>query len=217
MLKRSLAEFLGTYVLVLIGPGAVVVDNVSGGMLGNAGIALAFGVVVWAMIACLGKISGAHINPAVSLALTLSRHLERRFLLPYILAQLTGGIAAAFTLAAIWPDEASYGPTLLSTPLSGGILLEFGSTALLMASIYWSIHSEARQKYVSLIVGATVGLLAFFVGPLTGASMNPARSLGPALASDTLSHLWVYLVVTTLGALAVGFHYRLKYVDHNLD
>lgn len=212
-----MAEFVGTYFLVLVGPGAVVVDSVTGGALGNLGISIAFGVIVWLMILWLGRTSGAHINPAVSLSFALSGHLEWKMLLPYIVSQLAGGIAGAYTLRAIWPDEGSYGPTLLSTSLTDGILFEFFSSAILMASIYWSIHRESRRKWVSVIVGATVGVLAFTVGPETGASMNPARSLGPALASENLTHLWLYLIITSLGTLAIGLYYRLRHVEHTID
>ena len=204
------AEFIGTYLLVFLGPGAAVVDSLYGG-LGAFGIGVAFGVVVWAMIRLLGATSGAHINPAVSIAFAWSGDLPWNRVLPFILAQCSGALAASYTHVLIWPEVERYGMSSFEGHWTYGFGLELGLTVVLMGSIYFAIHTEARRKWVATIVGTTVGLEAWLVGPYCGASMNPARSLGPAVASGDISQLWVYIVATSLGALLVAAGVKARY------
>ena len=204
------AEFIGTYLLVFLGPGAAVVDSLYGG-LGAFGIGVAFGVVVWAMIRLLGATSGAHINPAVSIAFACSGDLPWNRVLPYIVAQCSGALAASYTHVLMWPEVERYGMTSFEGHWTYGFGLELGLTIVLMGSIYFAIHTEARRKWVATIVGTTVGLEAWLVGPYCGASMNPARSLGPAVASGDISQLWVYIVATSMGALLVAAGVKARY------
>ena len=204
------AEFIGTYLLVFLGPGAAVVDSLYGG-LGAFGIGVAFGVVVWAMIRLLGAIGGAHINPAVSIAFAWSGDLPWNRVLPYILTQCSGALAASYTHVLIWPEVERYCMTSFEGHWTFGFGLELGLTMVLMGSIYFAIHTEARRKWVATIVGTTVGLEAWLVGPYCGASMNPARSLGPAVASGDISQLWVYIVATSVGALLVAAGVKTRY------
>ena len=204
------AEFIGTYLLVFLGPGAAVVDSLYGG-LGAFGIGVAFGVVVWAMIRLLGATSGAHINPAVSIAFAWSGDLPWNRVLPFILAQCSGALAASYTHVLIWPEVERYGMSSFEGHWTYGFGLELGLTVVLMGSIYFAIHTKARRKWVATIVGTTVGLEAWLVGPYCGASMNPARSLGPAVASGDVSQLWVYIVATSLGALLVAAGVKARY------
>lgn len=204
------AEFIGTYLLVFLGPGAAVVDSLYGG-LGAFGIGVAFGVVVWAMIRLLGATGGAHINPAVSIAFAWSGDLPWNRVLPYILTQCSGALAASYTHVLIWPEVERYGMTSFEGHWTFGFGLELGLTMVLMGSIYFAIHTEARRKWVATIVGTTVGLEAWLVGPYCGASMNPARSLGPAVASGDISQLWVYIVATSVGALLVAAGVKTRY------
>ena len=204
------AEFIGTYLLVFLGPGSAVVDSLYGG-LGAFGIGVAFGVVVWAMIRLLGATSGAHINPAVSIAFAWSGDLPWNRVLPYILTQCSGALAASYTHVLIWPEVERYGMTSFEGHWTFGFGLELGLTMVLMGSIYFAIHTEARRKWVATIVGTTVGLEAWLVGPYCGASMNPARSLGPAVASGDISQLWVYIVATSVGALLVAAGVKARY------
>lgn len=204
------AEFIGTYLLVFLGPGAAVVDSLYGG-LGAFGIGVAFGVVVWAMIRLLGATSGAHINPAVSIAFACSGDLPWNRVLPYILAQCSGALAASYTHVLMWPAVERYGMSSFEGHWTFGFGLELGLTIVLLGSIYFAIHTKARRKWVATIVGTTVGLEAWLVGPYCGASMNPARSLGPAVASGDVSQLWVYIVATCVGALLVAAGVKARY------
>lgn len=204
------AEFIGTYLLVFWGPGAAVVDSLYGG-LGAFGIGVAFGVVVRAMIRLLGATSGAHINPAVSIAFAWSGDLPWNRVLPYIVTQCSGALAASYTHVLIWPEVERYGMTSFEGHWTFGFGLELGLTMVLMGSIYFAIHTEARRKWVATIVGTTIGLEAWLVGPYCGASMNPARSLGPAVASGDISQLWVYIVAASVGALLVAAGVKTRY------
>ena len=209
-LKKALVgEFLGTFLLVLIGVGSCVYENAGGG-LGAAGIGFFFGLSVALAVLIFGKWSGAHINPAVSVAFVLTGHLERRKLLPYTVAQCAGALAASGLHTVIWPEVDNYGVTGFEMNWTGGFALEFGLTALLMGSIYWAIATAKRSRHVALVAGCVVGLEAWLAGPLCGASMNPVRSLSPAIVSGDCSQLWVYLIATTLGAAVIALAFKPK-------
>ena len=196
-LSRALAaELIGTFALVFFGPGAAVVDAQTGA-LGHAGVALVFGLTVMVVIASLAPISGAHINPAATLALTLSGRFPRQRALPYILAQLIGAALSAFTLLILFGLKGNLGVTLPAGSLSQAFVLEAVMTFFLLLA--------ALRSGLPWVVGGVVGLEAMMGGPITGASMNPARSFGPALASGIWTAHWVYWAAPLLGAgLAVA-------------
>jgi aquaporin NIP len=201
-MKRVFAEFLGTFVLVFAGTGAIVVNEVTGGVIGHAGIALVFGLVVLAMIHAFGDVSGAHINPAVTIAFAAAGRFPWNEVAAYIAAQLAGAFAASGLLKYLFPASATLGATLPAGAVSQSFILEVVLTAILMLVIL-SVSTGAKEKGITagIAIGAVVGLEAMFAGPICGASMNPARSLAPAVMSGHFEHLWLYPVATVLGAL----------------
>lgn len=208
--RRAAAEGIATFALVFAGCGAIVTNAEYGG-LGVTGIALAFGLVIAAMVYATGHLSGAHINPAVTIAFTLTRHFPLRDAAVYVAAQLSGALAGAYLLLAIWPSEpGSLGVTSPSVGLGSAFAYELILTAFLMFVII-SVATDTRAvgSAAALAIGGTVALDAVFGGPVTGASMNPARSLGPALATGDLSDLWLYLAAPVVGAALGGGAYQL--------
>lgn len=209
--RRAAAEAIGTFVLVLVGCGAIVTNAQRHGALGVVGIGLAFFLVLLAAIAALGHISGAHFNPGVSLSFFLTRHLPVRELAGYVIAQFVGATLAALVLLAVWPHHpASLGATVPSIVAGRALLLEVLLTALLMFVIM-SVATDTRAvgAPAALAIAAAVGLAAIAFGPLTGASLNTARSFGPAVASGNWHDFWVYiagpLIGAPLGALSYEF------------
>jgi len=203
--KHALAEFMGTFALVFTGCGAIVINQVSGGTITHPGIALTFGFIVLALIYTLGDVSGAHLNPAVTFNFWLAGRFERSGVLPYILAQVTGALLACAVLRTLFPAHPTLGATLPAGSAWQSFVLELVMTWLLMLVIL-SVSTGAKEKGITagIAIGSVIALEAMFGGPISGASMNPARSLAPALVSGNLQHLWVYLLAPTLGgALAV--------------
>lgn len=205
-MRRVLAEALGTFCLVFAGTGAIVVDQVSGGMVTHVGVALTFGLIVMAMIYGLGDVSGAHLNPAVTVGFVLARRFALRDMPGYVLAQVGGALAASLLLRVLFPLSPTLGATLPAGSAWQSLVLEIVLTFMLMLVIL-SVSSGPKEKGVmaGIAVGGVVGLEALFAGPISGASMNPARSLAPALVSGEVGSLWVYLVAPVVGAgLAVA-------------
>ena len=212
-LQQVLAECLGTFCLVFAGTGAVVVNQWHPDHpIGHVGIALTFGLVVMAVIYAIGEKSGAHINPAVTLGFWVAGQFEGRKVGPYLLAQFVGAIGASFLLKILFPTIEDLGCTLPAGSWSQSFVFEFVLTAILMFVILLVANGSAvAQAMAGVAIGGTVALEAMFAGPVCGASMNPARSLGPAVASGKFEHLWIYLVATILGAiLAVGLYWALS-------
>jgi aquaporin NIP len=210
LIRRAAAEGLGVFALVFAGCGAIVAEAEHPGSLGTVGIALVFGLIVMAMVYATGHLSGAHLNPAVTLAFVLTRHLPRAEALAYLAAQVAGALAAAALLAAVWPSQpASLGATLPSVGSGNAFVYELVLTAFLMFVIM-AVATDTRAvgAAAAIAIGGTVGLDALFGGPVTGASMNPARSLGPALVSGELHDLWIYLAAPILGAAAGALAYQ---------
>ncbi|WP_432799747.1 MIP/aquaporin family protein [Poriferisphaera sp. WC338] len=200
-LKACVAEALGTFALVLAGTGAIVFNDVSNGAITHLGIALTFGLIVMAMIAALGPISGAHINPAVSIAFVLGRKCCPFKCTCFIIAQLIGAFTASFLILVMYPDHPTLGSTLPAGPAIHSFILEMILTFFLMLVILQvALTPGTPPVLIPLAIGATVGLEALFAGPITGASMNPARSIAPAIASGNLQHLWLYIAAPIIGA-----------------
>ncbi len=208
--REVLAEFIGTFTMVFAGTGAVVVNQVSQGALTHLGISFVFGAVVSALIYTLGHVSGAHFNPAVTLALWQGGFVRRSRVLPYILAQVTGAIAASFVLFLAFGNVAKLGATLpLNNHWMQSLILEILLTFILMLVIFGSaLDRRAPKGFAGLAIGLTVALEAACMGPITGASMNPARSLGPALVTGLWQHQWLYWIAPIVGAQLATIVYR---------
>ena len=201
-MKKCAAEFFGTFALVFAGTGAIVINQASGGAITHVGVALTFGLVVLAMIYALGDVSGAHLNPAVTFGFFAARRFERRSVLPYIASQIAGATLASALMRFLFPANETLGATLPAGPPSQSFVLEIVLTALLMFVIL-GVSTGAKEKGITagVAVGAVIAFEALFAGPISGASMNPARSFAPALVSGHLEHLWIYLVAPMVGAL----------------
>jgi MIP family channel proteins len=215
--KECLAELVGTYLLVLVGPASVVVSSLVPSMLGIESlflIALTFGGTVGILILALGKHSGTVINPAVTVAAASARLLKKGMLAPYLTFQISGGLLAGVTLRFLFGSvdvKTSLGSTKLALGINPilGIIIEATGTFFLALSALIASSSTKRPITQALLVGVTLFILIIFLGPLTGASFNPARSLGPSLASGYLENLYVYLVGPIFGALIAGVVFRV--------
>jgi MIP family channel proteins len=209
--SQCVAEGLGTFGLVFAGPGAIMIDTLSKGQITHVGVGLVFGLIIATMIYAFGHISGAHFNPAVTLAFVLTRHFPIRRLLFYWAAQLVGATLSALCLRLLLGNVASLGATLPEG--SGGAWQSFGLETLLtffLMIVIMAMATDTRAvgQATALAIGGTVMLEALFAGPISGASMNPARSLGPALVSWTWTDQWVYLAGPFLGAILGAFVYQ---------
>jgi aquaporin Z len=198
--NRYFAEATGTFALVFAGCGAIVVDELYGGVLGHLGVSTVFGLIVMAMIYAVGNISGAHINPAVTIGFMIAGRFDRRLVLPYVGSQLTGAVLASLLLALLFPTHETLGATLPSGSVLQSFIMELVLSFLLMFVIL-NVSSGHMEKGImaGVAVGGMVGLEALIGGPVSGASMNPARSLGPALVSGNIQHLWVYILAPIAG------------------
>lgn len=203
MTRKLLAEVLGTFGLIFTGCGAIVVNDVTGGVVGHLAICTVFGLIVMAVVYAFGDVSGAHINPAVTIAFWISGRFPMKEVVPYILAQSVGSILACVLLRLMFPNESTYlGATLVSDTIPQAFLMEVVITFLLMLIIIMvATGSKEVGTLAGIAIGATVALLALVGGPITGASMNPARSLGPALVSGHLENLWLYITAPIIGAV----------------
>jgi MIP family channel proteins len=203
LLRRSIAEAIATFALVFAGCGAIVTDATRDGVLGAGGVAAVFGLVIMVMVYATGHLSGAHINPAVTIAFTATRHFPPRDAVAYISAQLAGATAAALLLLAVWSTKpVALGATVPSLDAGRALLYEIVLTAVLMFVIV-AVATDTRAvgAAAAIAIGGAVALDALFGGPLTGASMNPARSFGPALAAGEWTDFWVYVLGPVTGAV----------------
>lgn len=209
LLQRVGAECIGTYALVTAGCGAIIV-NTQTQALTHIGVAMTFGLVIMVMIAATGHISGAHFNPAVTFAFALTRHFPWREVAAYIVGQLLGALAAALTLLVLFGNVAYLGATLPSGSLWQSFGLEILLTAFLMfVIISVATDTQAVGELAAVAIGATVALDALFGGPISGASMNPARSLAPALVSGEWVNQWIYVIAPMIGASLGAIVYQM--------
>lgn len=201
-MRRYSAEAIGTFALVFCGTGAIIINQETNGAVSHAGIAITFGLIVMSMIYALGDISGAHLNPAVSIAFTLAGRFKLKELIPYIISQVSGALLASLVLRYLFPSNELLGATLPAGTAGQSFVLEFILTFFLMLVIInVATGSKEQGMFAGLAIGAVVMLEAMFAGPICGASMNPARSLAPAIVSGHLEHLWIYLSATVAGAV----------------
>jgi len=199
--KKYIAELIGTFALVFCGTGSIIINDVTGGVVSNVGIGITFGMIVMVMIFAFGNISGAHINPAVTIAFAVTDRFDKKLVTPYIIAQLIGGLLASIVLRLMFLDHDDLGTT---SPLGSWyqtFIMEVILTYFLMLVILFVSQNRAVSQFTAIAVGATVMMEAIFAGPITGASMNPARSIAPAIVSGYSDDLWIYVLSTIIGAL----------------
>lgn len=215
-MRKYLAEFVGTFTMVFCGTGAMVIDQQTGGGVTHAGVAITWGLIVMCMIYAFGDASGAHMNPAVSIAFTVARRFKISLLPGYIISQLAGAVLASLTLRLLFPVNATLGATLPAGSEMQSFVLELLLTFFLMLVIMQVAHGSKEQgMYAGIAIGAVVGLEAMFAGPICGASMNPARSIAPAIVSGHTGHLWIYIAAPITGAsLAIPLW---RYLSNSLD
>jgi aquaporin NIP len=201
MIQKSIAEIIGTFALVFCGTGAIVIDNVTGGGVTHVGVSITFGLVVMAMIYGLGDVSGAHLNPAVSIAFTLAGRLPLKSLGIYLISEIVGASLASLMLRFLFPTDELLGTTLPAGSAWQSFILELILTFFLMLVIMGvATGSKEQGLFAGIAIGSVILLEAMFAGPICGASMNPARSLAPAIVSGHLENLWVYLSAPVIGA-----------------
>lgn len=208
-MKKYIAEFIGTFALVFCGTGAIIINEITSGAVSHVGIAITFGLIIMSMIYAIGEISGAHMNPAVTIAFAINGNFKWRETVPYISSQLAGAIAASCILTFLFPSSINLGSTM---PLAGAMqsfVLEIILTFFLMFVILQvATGSKEQGMFAGLAIGGVILLEAMFAGPVSGASMNPARSFAPALISGHWEYLWVYLTAPFIGSTMAVIAYR---------
>ncbi len=201
-MRKYLAEVIGTFALIFCGTGAIVINQETGGVITHAGIAATFGLIVAAMIYTVGDISGAHLNPAVTIAFCVAKAFPVKEIIPYLLSQGVGAFLASIALKFLFPNNQFLGSTIPAGSEMQSFILELILTFILMFTILNVAKGSKEQgMFAGLAIGSVVLLEAMFAGPICGASMNPIRSLSPAVISGHMEHLWVYLSAPTLGAI----------------
>lgn len=202
-MKRYLAECIGTFALMFCGTGAAIIDQETHGTITHLGVAITFGLIVMSMIYALGNISGCHINPAVTIAFTISRRFSPKEVFPFLLSQLAGALLASLLLKYLFPHNEMLGATLPSGSALQSFILEIIlSFFLMLVIINVATGSKEQGMFAGLAIGAVVLLEALFAGPISGASMNPVRSFAPAVISGHTENLWVYLSAPVIGMCA---------------
>ena len=201
-MKKYISEFIGTFAMIFCGTGAMTINEVTGGDVTHVGIAMTWGLIVMAMIYAFGETSGAHFNPAVSIAFAHAKKFSWREVPKYILAQILGAFSASLILWFLFPSSEILGATIPTVDVWRAFVLEFLLTFFLMVVIInVSTGSKEIGAVAGIAIGAVVLLEAMFAGPITNASMNPVRSIAPAFVSGNLQHLWMYIIAPILGAL----------------
>ncbi len=217
-MKKYIAEFIGTFILIFCGTGAMVVNEVTGGSVTHVGIGITWGLIVMAMIYAFGEISGAHFNPAVSIAFAYAKKFSWKEVPKYIIAQILGAFAASLVMLFLFPKSQFLGATIPSVDVGRAFVLELLLTFFLMVTI---INVSTGSKEIGVVAGIAIGavvlLEALFAGPITNASMNPARSLAPNIVSGNINGLWLYVVAPILGALLAVASCKLVKDDNCCD
>ena len=209
-MKKYLAEIIGTFALVFCGTGAVVINQQSGGQITHIGVAITFGLIVSSMIYAVGDISGAHLNPAVTIAFWVGKLFDSKEVLPYIVSQGIGAFLASFTLRFLFPSNGDLGSTLPAGLPMQSFVLEFILSFLLMfVIVHVAKGSKEQGMFAGIAIGGVVLLEAMFAGPISGASMNPIRSISPAIVSGHIEHLWVYLLAPISGAILAVLSWKI--------
>ena len=200
-MKKYIAELIGTFALVFCGTGAIIIDQQTNGQVGHIGVAITFGLIVTAMIYTFGDKSGAHFNPAVTIAFSLANLFPKKQILPYIISQIIGAFIASAILKLLFPANENLGATIPAGSNLQSFVLEIALTFILMLTIlFTSQGSKETGTMAGLAIGGVVLLEAMFAGPICGASMNPVRSLSPAIVSGNITTLWIYLTAPVAGA-----------------
>ncbi len=207
-MSRYITETIATFFLIFCGTGAMTINAETHGMISHFGVATAWGLIVMIMIFAFGNKSGAHMNPVVTLTFVVLKIHPKKDLLPYLIAQFMGAVTASYSLRLMFPQSELLGASLPQGSEMQSLVMEIILTFLLLLVILMTSQGDSYQKrWAPVAIGMTVGLEALFAGPISNASMNPFRSLAPALASGHLEHLWVYIVATTIGALLAGVYW----------
>ena len=211
-MKQYTAEFIGSFALLFCGTGAVVVNEVIPGSVTHVGIALCFGLVVMAMIYALGENSGAHLNPAVTIAFAMNGSFPVKKVVPYMISQLAGAFAASGVLKLLFPGSVLLGATLPSGSNAQSFVMEcLLSFFLMLVIVHVARGSKEQGLFAGIAIGSVVLLEAMFAGPVSGTSMNPARSLAPAVLSGHLQQVWIYLTAPVIGMVAaIAVHKIIK-------
>ncbi|MDQ3019008.1 MAG: aquaporin [Bacteroidota bacterium] len=208
-MKKYAAEFIGTFGLVFCGTGAIIINEQTNGAIGHIGISITFGLIILAMIYTFGDISGAHLNPVVTISFFFANRFDKNEILPYIISQIAGAFLATGVLKALFPNNQNLGSTIPSGSAFQSFVIEFILTYFLMLVI---INVSQGSKEIGVLagiaIGATVLLEAMFAGPISGASMNPARSLAPGIFSGNIQTLWIYITAPVFGAVAATLTWR---------
>lgn len=213
--KKYIAEFIGTFILVFNGTGAIIINDLSNEAVTHLGISLAFGFTVAFLIYTFGNVSGAHFNPAVSIALWKEKEINTKHLLAYIVSQLGGAIIASLILVGLFGNIAKLGTTQPLQSLGNNavlisLIVEIMYTFILMIVILGSaVDSRSHQKFAGISIGFTIAIGVLIIGPVSGGSFNPARSIGPAIISGNINYLWVYIVGPIIGTLLATYTYKL--------
>ena len=217
-MKKYIAEFIGTFSMIFCGAGAMTINEVTGGDVTHVGIGITWGLIVMAMIYAFGEVSGAHFNPAVSIAFAYAKKFAWKEVPKYIFFQVAGAFAASLVLWFLFPTSEFLGSTIPTVDVWRAFVLELLLTFFLMVVI---INVSTGSKEIGIIAGIAVGgvvmLEALFAGPITNASMNPARSLGPNIVSGNIQGLWLYMIAPVLGALLAVVSCKLVKDDNCCD
>ncbi len=209
-MKKYIAEFIGTFALVFCGTGAAIINEVTQGEVSHVGVAVTFGLIVMVMINSIGDISGAHMNPAVTIAFAVNKNFKWAHVLPYLISQAAGAFAASFILKYLFPSSVFLGATVpAGAPMQSFILEIILSFFLMLVILQVATGSKEQGLLAGITIGSVVLLEAMFAGPISGASMNPVRSLAPAIAGSHTKDLWIYLSAPFIGALLGVLFYQL--------
>ena len=212
MFRKYVCEFIATFVLIFMGTGAGIVNQETHGVISHVGVAIVWGLIVMSLIYALGDISGTHMNPAVTIAFTIDKRFKLKEVLPYIVSQAAGAFLASYVLKLLYPNSDTLGATLPAGSAQQAFILEFILTFFLMlVVISVATGSKETGMFAGMAIGSVVLLEAMFAGPASGASMNPIRSMAPAIVSGHTEHLWVYIIAPITGAaLAIPVFNYLK-------